>query len=226
MKSGLTADEAHGWRATMRALADATLRYAAQAGAMKEGYAWALAERRPRLLLSAMAREERPFRASMVHFDIEDPRHVDAVRCFSHYFAELNARFDNGFDPGQSISAGADELIPPKGLLLVARLGGEPIGCGALKFHGKQFAEVKRMWISERMRGLGIARRLLRALEECAAGADVRQLRLETNQALHEAIALYKSSGFSEVKAFNQEPYAQHWFQKPVEKHRGSPART
>jgi GNAT superfamily N-acetyltransferase len=176
--------------------------------------------------MSAMEQVERFLPASMVHFDIEDPRHVDAEWCFGHYFAELNARFENGFDPAQSISADAHELVPPTGLLLVARLGGEAIGCGALKFHGKQFAEVKRMWVVERLRGVGIARRLLRALEECAAAADVRQLRLETNEALHEAIALYKSSGFSEVKAFNAEPYAHHWFQKPVATHRGSPART
>ncbi len=185
-----------------------------------------LTERQRRLLLSAMEQVERLIQASMVHFDIEDPGHVDAEWCFRHYFKELNARFENGFNPEQSISADADELVPPKGLLLVVRLRGEAIGCGALKFHGKQFAEVKRMWIIERMRGLGIARRLLRALEECAAEAGVRQLRLETNQTLHEAIALYKSYGFSEVKAFNAEPYAHHWFQKPVETRRGSPART
>ena len=168
----------------------------------------------------------RRFQASMVHLEIEDPRHGDAEWCFRHYFAELNMRFEKGFNPAQSISAQAHELVPPTGLLLVARLRGEVIGCGALKFHGKEFAEVKRMWVVKRRRGLGIARRLLHALEECAAEAGVRQLRLETNQALHEAIALYKSSGFAEVKAFNTEPYAHHWFQKSIETHRGSPART
>lgn len=176
-----------------------------------------LTERQRRLLVSAMERVERLLQASMVHFDIEDPQHVDAEWCFGHYFAELNARFENGFNPEQSISADAHELVPPKGLLLVARLRGEAVGCGALKFHGKQFAEVKRMWMVERMRGLGIARRLMRALEGYAAEAGVRQLRLETNQALREAIALYKSDGYSEVKAFNTEPYAHHWFQKPIE---------
>jgi GNAT superfamily N-acetyltransferase len=163
--------------------------------------------------------------ASLVDFDIEDPRHIDAEWCFEHYFAELDARFERGFNPAQSISAEAHELVPPNGLLLVARLRGKPVGCGALKFHGKQFAEVKRMWIAKRMRGLGIARRLLGALEEYAAEAGVRQLRLETNQALHEAIALYKSNGYSEVKAFNTERYAHHWFQKSVKIPRGSPAR-
>lgn len=181
-----------------------------------------LTERQRHSLLSAMEQVERLLQASMVRFDKEDPRHADAASCFRQYFAELNARFENGFNPEKSISADADELVPPKGLLLVARLRGEAIGCGALKFHGKQFAEVKRMWIVERMRGLGIARRMMRALEGCAAEAGVRQLRLETNKALHEAIALYKSDGYSEVKAFNAEPYAHHWFLKPVEATKGS----
>src|SRR5262249_37477624 len=90
----------------------------------------------------------------------------------------------------------------------------EPVGCGALKLHGDEPAEVKRMWVSGAARGLGVGRRLLTELEHYAAGAGVRVLRLETNRSLVEAIGLYRSAGYREVAAFNDEPYAHHWFEK------------
>ena len=157
---------------------------------------------------------ERLLRASQVQIAVEDPTTRDARWCIEQYFKELGERFDAGFDPALSISADAHELTPPAGALLVARLGGQPVGCGALKLHPGAPAELKRMWISPDARGLGLGRRLLRALEEHAREAGVTVLRLETNRALQEAIALYRSSGFLEVDPFNDEPYAHHWFEK------------
>ena len=70
--------------------------------------------------------------------------------------------------------------------------------------------------VSPAVRGLGLGRRLLAELEAVAAARGVRALRLETNQALTEAIELYRSGGYQEVSAFNQEPYAHHWFEKTL----------
>ncbi len=149
-----------------------------------------------------------------VSFAIEDPTTDDARWCIEQYFAELDARFDAGFDPARSIPADAHELVPPSGALIVARLDGKPIGCGALKFHGDAPAELKRMWVAPRARGLGVGRRLLQELERHARDAGVTIVRLETNHALTEAIALYRRSGYVEVERFNEEPYAHHWFEK------------
>ena len=99
-------------------------------------------------------------------------------------------------------------------MFLVASLRGEPIGCGGLKFHGDEPTELKRMWVAESARGLGIGRRLLIELESRATAAGSRVLRLETNKALTEAIALYRSTGYREVDAFNDLPYADYWFEK------------
>ena len=165
-------------------------------------------------LTAAMAEVERLLTASLVTVEVADPASDDAVWCAGQYFAELNRRFDAGFDPSLSISADAHELTRPSGLLLVARLRHEPIGCGALKFHGADPAEVKRMWVAPAARGLGLGRRLLRELEQHAADAGVATLHLETNRALVEAIALYRASGYREVAAFNDEQYAHHWFEK------------
>lgn len=165
-------------------------------------------------LAAAMAEVERLLIASMVKISVADPTSPDARWCIEQYFAELGERFEAGFDPTLGISAHAHELTPPAGLLLVAHLREEPIGCGALKLHENAPGELKRMWVAPRARGLGLGRRLLLALEHSAREAGVTVLHLETNRALIEAIQLYRSCGYQEVEAFNDEPYANHWFEK------------
>jgi GNAT superfamily N-acetyltransferase len=105
----------------------------------------------------------------------------------------------------------------PEGLLLVATLQGDPVGCGALKLHSDTgIGEVKRMWVSQSVRGLGLGRRLLETLAGEASSRGMHTLRLETNETLSEARHLYETSGFVEVEAFNDEPYAHHWFQRDL----------
>jgi DNA-binding MarR family transcriptional regulator/GNAT superfamily N-acetyltransferase len=165
-------------------------------------------------LVEAMGVVERLLTAALVSVDVEDPASTAARFCIESYFAELDTRFEAGFDPGRSISADVDELTEPAGLLLVARLRGEPIGCGALKLHGREPAEIKRMWVAPSARGLGVGRRILSELEEQALRRGVRLVRLETNRTLKEAGGLYRATGYVEVEAFNDEPYAHHWFEK------------
>ena len=176
-----------------------------------------LSARQRARLVAAMAEIERLLVASAVQVTECDPRHPDARACLRAYFSELSRRFDDGFDPARSISADDEELTPPAGLLLVATRHGEPVGCGALKFHGDGPTEIKRMWVSPAVRGLGLGRRLLAELEARAAIRGVGALRLETNRALDEAIGLYRDSGYREVAAFNDEPYAHHWFEKTLD---------
>jgi len=165
-------------------------------------------------LVAAVTEVEKLFEAAMVRFAIEDPTTPDARWCIDQYFAELDARFEAGFDPARSISADARELTPPDGILLIARLRDRPVGCAALKFHVDAPAELKRMWITPAVRGLGLGRRLLGEMEQHAREAGVAVLRLETNRSLSEAITLYRRAGYVEVAAFNEEPYAHHWFEK------------
>jgi DNA-binding MarR family transcriptional regulator/N-acetylglutamate synthase-like GNAT family acetyltransferase len=175
-----------------------------------------LSDRQRGRLASAMAEAERLLTASMIEVAVTDPDHPHARQCLGAYFGELSRRFDGGFDPAITIPASEEDLRPPAGVLLVATLRGEPAGCGALKYHGDAPAEVKRMWVSPAVRGLGLGRRLLAELEAEAVRRGVRVLRLETNRALTEAIGLYRSAGYREVSAFNTEPYAHHWFEKAL----------
>jgi GNAT superfamily N-acetyltransferase len=167
-------------------------------------------------LLAAIAEVDRSLRAASVGIEVEDPRHPDVERLFARYADELDARFEGGFDPGIGISAEPEELTPPAGYCVVARLGGVPVGCGALKLHGEAPAELKRMWVDPGSRGLGVGQRLLETLEALAREKGARALRLETNRALKEAIGLYRRAGFEEVAPFNDEPHAHHWFEKAL----------
>jgi GNAT superfamily N-acetyltransferase len=185
-----------------------------RADAVARSFLEPLNERQRERLVAGISEIERLLRASMVVIAIEDPTTRDARWCIEQYFAELNARFEGGFDPSVSISADAHELVPPAGALLIARLHGKPIGCGALKFHRRAPAELKRMWVDPGSRGLGLGRRLLMELERHTREAGARVVRLETNRVLKEAIQLYRNSGYREVPAFNDEPYAHHWFEK------------
>ncbi|MGH8985693.1 MAG: GNAT family N-acetyltransferase [Acidimicrobiia bacterium] len=173
-----------------------------------------LSERQRSRLLAAMGDVERLLTAAMVEIAPVDPDHEHARYCLHQCVAELDRRFAAGFDPARSISADADELRPPAGLLLLVALRSEPIGCGALKFHGDAPTEIKRMWVAESARGLGIGRRLLAELEAHAADHGSGMVRLETNEALTEAIALYRAAGYAEVDPFSDEQYAHHWFEK------------
>ena len=171
------------------------------------------AEHRKRLV-NAMRTVERLLTVAAVEVREVDPNHPDARQCFRAYFAELDRRSESGFDPDTGISAEPHELIPPAGCLLIAYLHEEPVGCGAVKHHRGAPSEIKRMWVSESARGLGLGRRLLEELEARAAASGAAMTRLETNRHLFEAIALYRSAGYREVPAFNDEPFADHWFEK------------
>jgi DNA-binding MarR family transcriptional regulator/N-acetylglutamate synthase-like GNAT family acetyltransferase len=173
--------------------------------------------------LSALAEVERLVQASMATFEVEDPRTATARWCLSQYFAELNERFDAGFDPARSLYADTRVFARPSGAFVVARVRGRPVGCGAVRFKGKQPAEFKRMWIAKESRGLGLGKRLLDALEHQAKTAGATAVRLETNRTLKEAISMYRRSGYVEIEPFNDELYAHHWFEKKLRAGRGSP---
>jgi len=166
-------------------------------------------------LVDAMREVDRLLTAGLVTVSRTDPEHPHARHCLAAYFAELDVRFEAGFDAGKGISAEGDELRLPAGLLLVATLHGTPVGCGALKLADK-YAYLKRMWVDDRQRGLGIGRRLLAELEQHARDQGAAAVRLETNKTLKEAITMYRAAGYREVAPFNDEYYADHWFEKTL----------
>ncbi len=165
-------------------------------------------------LVAAMADVHRLLQVSGARVERVDPASHAARWCVAQYFAELASRFEGGFDPGKSIPVDDAELIPPRGAFLVVTIDGEPVACGAVKSIAPGVGYIKRMWVAGSVRGLGFGRRMLGALESQARELGLTTLCLETNRTLVEAIRLYGRSGYVEVKPFNTEPYADHWFEK------------
>ena len=177
----------------------------------------ALSAEQGQRLVTAMSEVERLLRASSVEIAVEDPLSPDAQHCLDRYFGELASRFRGGYDRGVDHSAAVGEFAPPKGCLLIARLFGQAIGCGAVRTVEPGLAEIKRMWVAPEARGLGLGRRLLGELEQVAARNKARTVRLDTNEVLTEAQQLYRSCGYREIPAFNDSPYAHYWFGKTLE---------
>ncbi|HEY2655464.1 MAG TPA: bifunctional helix-turn-helix transcriptional regulator/GNAT family N-acetyltransferase [Solirubrobacteraceae bacterium] len=172
-------------------------------------------------LVAAMRMVERLITTSLVEVRQVDPETPDAQRCLRAYVAELNRRApQRHFDPSKGSTAEPHEVRPPKGAFVVAYLRGEAIGCGALKHHPGSVSDIKRMWIAESARGMGVGRRLLERLEQLAREHGSHDARLETSDVLSEAVALYRSAGYREVSPFNEEPFADRWFAKRL----GEPA--
>jgi DNA-binding MarR family transcriptional regulator/GNAT superfamily N-acetyltransferase len=167
-------------------------------------------------LIAAMAEVERLLKAGAVQITSIDPDHADARFCLNEYARELNQRSTRTFDPTVGATVTADETRPPAGRFFVVYLHGEPVGCGAVKHPAAAPAHLKRMWISPEARGLGLGRRLLTTLEDCARDAGADTARIETNSDLTEALALYTATGWEQVDAFNDEPYADRWLEKTL----------
>jgi DNA-binding MarR family transcriptional regulator/N-acetylglutamate synthase-like GNAT family acetyltransferase len=164
-------------------------------------------EQRARLL-RAQAEVRRLLAISMVSIGREDPTSSDARWCLGHYFAELGERFEEPFDAGRTLPA--DDLDA----FLVARFDGQPAACGALKTLEPGVGEILRMWVDRAHRGLGIGGRMLAALEAEAGALGHASVRLYTNRSLAEAKAMYRSHGYAEIPRYNDDPYANHWFEK------------
>jgi DNA-binding MarR family transcriptional regulator/GNAT superfamily N-acetyltransferase len=175
-----------------------------------------LSPRQQERLVEAMETATRLLEAGLVEIEPADVSSPDARACLAAYYAELVRRFPGGFDPQQSLHPDPGEFAEPHGAFLLARLHGRAVGCGAVLFHDGRPAYIKRMWVADEVRGMGVGRRLLEALERSAAEHGARSVTLETNASLTEAIAMYRAAGYVEVPAFNDEVYADLWFEKAL----------
>jgi DNA-binding MarR family transcriptional regulator/GNAT superfamily N-acetyltransferase len=174
-----------------------------------------LAPRQRAALAAALATADRLLCAAAVTFDAIDPGAEDAQAAMRRYFAELDLRFANGFDPGEGGADGdAVTMAAPDGAFVLVRSDDEVIGCGGVLCLDTTTAEIKRMWIDPDWRGVGLAGRLLSHLESRARVLGRERVVLDTNESLSEAIAMYHRFGYVPIGRYNDNPYAHHWFEK------------
>ena len=152
--------------------------------------------------------------AVAVELTKESPESPDALACVAAYFHEIGLRLEGGFDSSVGPSPSPAEMAPPTGAFYVARLAGAPVGCGGLKTLEAGIGEVKRVWTSPKARGRGVARAIMAALEAQARAIGLHAVRLDTNRALTEARAFYDGLGYRSIARYNDNPYADFWFEK------------
>jgi DNA-binding MarR family transcriptional regulator/GNAT superfamily N-acetyltransferase len=170
----------------------------------------------PDVLLAAMDLVASALGRDRITIEETDPRSEAASYCLDAYYAELAQRFEQGFDVSRSRNPAAEQLRRPHGAFLVAMSDGLAIGCVGLKGVGAGQAEVKRLWVAPSARGLGLSRRLMDRLEDVARELSIATLRLDTNRALPEAKHLYLKTGWREIDRFNDDPYADWFFEKQL----------
>jgi GNAT superfamily N-acetyltransferase len=112
--------------------------------------------------------------------------------------------------------AGSAELSPPGGAFLVGWHGDQPVCCGGVKRLDERVCEIKKMYVVPALRGKGIARRLLGALEDRARGLGYERARLDTGPKQLSARGLYESEGYVEIEDFNGNPVAVFWGERPL----------
>jgi len=166
-------------------------------------------------LTDALATADLLVRAATVQLREVDPSGALATLAMGHYFDELDARFPGGFDPGTP--------SPPEHFT-VATSDGRPVACGGVQQIAPRTGEVKRMWVDLGWRGAGLGSRLLTHLEEVARTAGHTVVRLDTNGTLIEAIAMYERAGYRQIERYNDNPYAELFFEKRL--NRGGRRRT
>lgn len=167
-------------------------------------------------LAQCLDRAEHLVRVATTAIAVVDPASPPAREAVAAYLAELDSTFEEGFDAREA-AGDAEALGGETGRFVLARSDEDVLGCGGLQRLSGEVAEIKRMWIRPGWRGLGLAGQLLRRLESEAVALGHDTIRLDTNRALTTAIAMYGAAGYVPIECYNDNPYADHWFEKKLD---------
>jgi GNAT superfamily N-acetyltransferase len=141
----------------------------------------------------------------------------EVSRLFAPFIREADGPLDVDLDIEAEIADGPPrDLTPPGGVLLLARVDGEPAGLGGVRHLGTEVAEVKTMYVNPTYRGKGLARAILAELEAIARAHGCRATRLDTSDYLTAAVALYRAAGYTEIPSYNDNIKANLWFERQL----------
>ena len=129
------------------------------------------------------------------------------------YVAEIRAMYPD-WTPDVPPRLTPEDVEPPIGRWLVAYRDGEPVGCAALKRLDPTTAEIKRVYVAPKARGLGVARALLARLEGIARDVGYTTLRMDTGARQPASVALFGKVGYEQIADYNGNPVAAYWFEK------------
>ncbi|MBT1096433.1 bifunctional helix-turn-helix transcriptional regulator/GNAT family N-acetyltransferase [Streptomyces sp. Tu102] len=163
-------------------------------------------------LAGALATAQRLLRLASITVALVDGAAPDARACLEGYAADIDERFPEGFDKDDLVAP--QEVSGDAGAFFVAYEEDRPVGCGALRRLEPGVGEIRHVWMHPAARRLGLARRLLDALEQEAVARHLSVVRLDTHAALTEAQAMYRACGYTAIPAYDDNVYASHWFEK------------
>jgi len=163
-------------------------------------------------LTEAMDTARRLLRLAAITVDRVDGAAPDARACLDAYAADIDARFPEGFDKTDLVRP--EEVSGTAGAFFVAYEEGRAVGCGALRRLEPRVGEIRHVWVHPDARRLGLARRILTALETEAGSRGLTVLRLDTHASLTEARTMYRACGYTEIPPYVDHVYADHWFEK------------
>src|SRR4051794_5407742 len=121
-----------------------------------------------------------------------------------------------GWTPTIGPTATPEDFAPPAGTFLVGYLDGRPVVCGGLKQLAPDTVEVKRLYVEPELRGGGLARTMLDALENAARDAGYTVIRLDTGRNQPEALHVFETSGYTPIPDYNDNPWAAYWLEKEL----------
>lgn len=125
---------------------------------------------------------------------------------FRAYAGSLNIDLGpQGFQ--QEVAALPGPYAPPAGELLLAKRGDHVLGCIALKPLGASVAEIKRLYVREQARGLGVGKALIAAITDVARERGYKEIKLDTLPQMRNAILLYQAAGFSPIPPYGSHAY-------------------
>jgi GNAT superfamily N-acetyltransferase len=143
--------------------------------------------------------------------------HPEVRALYDVFIRESDGPLGDAVDLEAEITTGPPvELDGPGGVMLLARVDGDPAGIGGVRYLEAEVAEVKSMFVAPAHRGIGLGRRILAELQRIAAEHGCRAVRLDTSDYLTEAIGLYRSAGYTEVPAYNRNDKANLWFERAL----------
>lgn len=134
-----------------------------------------------------------------VRTDPRTPEIAAMIHYLDSYMAELYPAESNHL-------VDLDALAQPDVHFFGVRVGAEYLGCGAVMFCDSDYAEVKRVFVSPKARGLGLGRQIVTALEAATRNEGINTLRLETGISQPEALKLFEGAGFRRCSAFGTYP--------------------
>ena len=124
-----------------------------------------------------------------------EPESTELISALDTYLCAL-------YPPGHNYLLSVQALLQPEVTFVVARADASVLGCGAVLRHGREYVEIKRMFVRPWARGARVGERVLRHLEELGRTEGFGVARLETGVRQPEALRLYERAGYRRISAF------------------------